>query len=158
MLPYFDSITARQLRDCAQAVYAKKVCEMFTCELKFVIDFLKKWLTEKYFRRCRELDLFSKQKFKREKLIDWERTNDAICGYCLPTVASNFPSKIISTYLGFVIVKEHAFIKNIFDYDEPKLSKFIVKHEKYHKTFQPFRILGAFQNCFSKLKTSKSKI
>lgn len=48
----------------------KKVCEMFTCELKFVIDFLKKWLTEKYFRRCRELDLFSKQKLKRGKLID----------------------------------------------------------------------------------------
>ena len=74
MLPYFDSITARQLRDCAQAVYAKKerhsLSEMFSCELKFVINLLIKWLAEKYFRRYREFDFFSKQKFKRENLLD----------------------------------------------------------------------------------------
>ena len=74
MLPYIDSITTRQLRDCAAAVFSKKEkyspIEMFSCKLKFVIDLLKKWLTEKYFRRYKELDLFSKQRFKRENPID----------------------------------------------------------------------------------------
>ena len=37
---------------------------MFSYELKFVIDLLKKWLAGKYFRRYKELDFFSKLKFK----------------------------------------------------------------------------------------------
>lgn len=53
MLPYFDPITARQLRDYATPVYAKKekfsLSEIFSCELlliiiiaiKIVIDLLK---------------------------------------------------------------------------------------------------------------------
>ena len=48
MLPYFDPIAACQLRDCALAVYKKKdifsLNEMFSCEIKFVVDLLKKWL------------------------------------------------------------------------------------------------------------------
>ena len=64
MLHCFNPITVRQLRDCAQAVYEKKekfsLSEMFSCELKFVIDLLKKWFAEKYFRRYKELDFFSK--------------------------------------------------------------------------------------------------
>ena len=75
MLPYIDLITTSQLRDCAAAVFNKKekysLIKMFSCELKFVIDLLKKWLVEKYFSRYKELDLFSKQKFKRENPIDW---------------------------------------------------------------------------------------
>lgn len=62
MLRYFDPITVRQLRDCAQAVYEKRekfsLSEMCSCELKFVTDLLKKWL------RCKDLFFFSKQKFK----------------------------------------------------------------------------------------------
>ena len=46
MLPYFDLITERQLKDCAMAVFNKKetftLSEMFLCELKLVIDLLKK--------------------------------------------------------------------------------------------------------------------
>ena len=64
MLPYYDPITARQLKDCALAVHAKRerffLSEMFSCELKFVIEILKKWLAEKYFRRFKELDFFTK--------------------------------------------------------------------------------------------------
>ena len=78
ILPYFDLIRARQLRDCAVAVHAKKkekfsISEMFSCELKFVIIILKKWLYEKYFRRSKGLDLFIKQKSKRERPIDWKK-------------------------------------------------------------------------------------
>ena len=47
MLPYFDPITILQLRDCAQAVHEKKkkkkksISEIFSCDLKFVIDLPK---------------------------------------------------------------------------------------------------------------------
>ena len=46
MLPYFDPIIARQLKDCALAVHAKKKerfsqNEIFSSELNFVIDILK---------------------------------------------------------------------------------------------------------------------
>ena len=77
MLPYFDPITVQELRDCAQAVYEKRekfsLSEMFSCKLKFVIDLLKKWLAKKYFRRYKELDFFTKWKFKTETPIDLEK-------------------------------------------------------------------------------------
>lgn len=73
MLHYFDSIMARQRRDCAKEVFKKKekyvISKMFPCKLKFLIDILKKWLGEKFFQRFNELDLFSKQRFKSENLI-----------------------------------------------------------------------------------------
>ena len=109
---------------------------MFSCVLKFVIDILKKWLSEKYFRRFKELHFFTKQKFKRENSIDWDETNCVICGFCLPAAGSNFPNEKILAYLDLFIAKEHDFIRNIFDYDELKQSKSIESHEKYHKTFR----------------------
>ena len=33
---------------------------MFSCELKFVIDLLKKWLAENFFNRYKELDMLTK--------------------------------------------------------------------------------------------------
>ena len=48
------------------AVHVKKerfsISEMLSCELKFVIDILKEWLSEKYFRRVKELDFFYQTK------------------------------------------------------------------------------------------------
>ena len=140
MLPYIDSITTRQLRDCAAAVFYKKekysLIEMFSCKLKFVIDLLKKWLTEKYLRSYKVLDLFSKQRFKRENLIGWNETNCVIYGIRLRKAASNFPSEKITTFLDFVIEKEHSFIRNIFDYDKLKLSQNIETLEKYDASFK----------------------
>ena len=70
MLPYFDSVTAGQLRDCVKAVFEKKhkfsLSEMFSCELKFVTDLLKRWLADKYFRRYKELDFFPSKNLKRK--------------------------------------------------------------------------------------------
>ena len=44
-MPFVDPITTKQLRDCAYKVFEKKekyaVSEMFSCELKFVIDTFK---------------------------------------------------------------------------------------------------------------------
>ena len=48
---------------------------MFSCELKFDTDKLKKWLQEKYFSRHKELDFFTKQQSKKENPIGWEKQN-----------------------------------------------------------------------------------
>ena len=68
MLKFFDPVTAKQLRDCAKAVFDKKqkflFIGMFSCELKFVINICKKWINEKFTRRYLEPDLFTKQRFK----------------------------------------------------------------------------------------------
>ena len=74
MLPYFNMITARQLRDYTLAVCNKKerfsLYEMFSCELKFVIDLLKKQIADKYFRRFTEIDYFKKQKSNKIQYIE----------------------------------------------------------------------------------------
>ena len=58
---------ARQLKDCAIAVFSKKerfsLSEVFSCELKLVIHLLK------FFKRFRELDYFTKQRFKSKNPI-----------------------------------------------------------------------------------------
>ena len=74
MLPYFDPIIARQLKDCALAVHAKKrerfsQNEIFSSELNFVIDILKKkWLAEKYFRQFKELNFFAQKRNLKGKI------------------------------------------------------------------------------------------
>lgn len=85
-------------------------------------------------RRFKELDFFSKEKFKKENPIDWNETKCVICGLRLPTAASIFLEVKITTYLDFVVAREHAFIINIFDHDEQ--SKSVVTHEKYHESFR----------------------
>ena len=80
MLPVIDRITTRQLRGCAAAVFTKKqkysLIEVFSCELKFVINLL--WLAEKIFNRYKDLDMLTKQRFKRQNPINWESTNCVI--------------------------------------------------------------------------------
>ena len=74
VLPFVDPITTRQLRDCAAAVFTKKqkyyLSGMFSCEIKFVIDLLKKWLAEKFINRYKDLDMLTKQWFKRQNPVN----------------------------------------------------------------------------------------
>ena len=155
MLPYIDPIMTRQLRDCAAAVFNQKekylLNEMFSCEPEFAIDLLKKWMAQKYFSRYKELNLFSKQRFKRENPNDWNETNCIICGFHLLTAASNFPSEKITTFLDFVIEKEHSFIRNIFDHDKLKLSKNIETLQKCDASFKKMlRIVVLLNTNYSK--------
>ena len=76
----------------------------------------------------------TKKKFKREDPINWNETNCEICGFCQATAASKFRNEKVSTYLDFVMAKEHAFIRNVFDHDELKQSKSIKAYEKYHES------------------------
>ena len=71
--------------------------KIFSCKLKFVADLLKKWLAKKYFRRYKELDFLSKQKFKMKNPVDWEKSNCVICNFWLSMAASNFPCEKITT-------------------------------------------------------------
>ena len=84
----------------------------------------------------KNLIFLQKKKFKKENPINWDEKNCVICGFRLPTAASNFPNKKLSMYLDFVIAKEHAFIRNIFDHDKLKQSKSIKTYEKYHESFR----------------------
>ena len=87
MLQFFYPITAKQLRDCAKNVFKKRekssVSEMFSCELKFVMDICKKWFAQKIGSRFRELYLFTKQRYRRENPIKWEETKCCICDFNL---------------------------------------------------------------------------
>ena len=93
-------------------------------------------LAEKFFNRYKELDMLTKQRLKRQNPIHWESTNCAICGFCLPTAASNFPSDKTTAFLDFVVEKEHSLIRNIFDPEDLTLSKNIETLEKYDASFK----------------------
>lgn len=62
-----------------------------------------------------------------------QSTKCLICDFCLATATLNFPSQKITICLDFVISKEHAFIRNIFDQFELKQSDWIIAIEKYHE-------------------------
>ena len=67
------------------------------------------------------------------------------------TAASNFPNEKITTFLDFVIEKEHSFIRNIFDHDKLKLSKNIETLEKYEASFKKMlRIVVLLNTNYSK--------
>ena len=110
MLPFIDPITKRQLKDCAAAVFTKtqkySLGKMVFSELKFVIDLLKKWLAEKSFSRYKELDMLSKQRFKKQNPTSWKSTNCAICVYTSPPLPIIFPAIKITTFLDFIIEKK----------------------------------------------------
>lgn len=79
---------------------------MFSCKLKFLIEILKKWLGEKFFQRFNKLDLFSKQRFKSENLICWEKTKFTICEFNLALTTLNAAKEYFTPYFGFVVAKK----------------------------------------------------
>ena len=73
-LSYADTITLKQLRDCALACHQKSnklaISEMFCTEIKFATACLLKWFSAKY--KNFELNVENKQKFEKENPIDWK--------------------------------------------------------------------------------------
>ena len=56
----------------------------------------------------------------------------------------------MSTYLDFVIVKEHAFIRNVFDHVELKQSKSTKAYEKHHESFRKmFQVVVLLNTSYS---------
>ena len=74
MIKHFDPVTAKQLRGCAENVFKKKekysLIEMFLCVLNFTLDICKECFDEKFTRRNMELDLLTKQRYRRECPLD----------------------------------------------------------------------------------------
>lgn len=74
------------------------------------------------------------------------KVNCVICNFRLQTARSNFLCEKITTYLDFVIFVEHSFIRNIFDYEELKMSKSIQTLKNYHPAFRKILQIVALLN------------
>ena len=121
---------AEQFRDAVIEVNKKKnknaIAELFNIELKFACDILQKWFN------------FKIKSNNRENPITRE-SRCVICHFPL-----NVSPKVLSfsendmSYLDFLIRKEHAFIRNIFDEKDLKKSKNISTLEKYQAAMELF--------------------
>ena len=125
--------TLHQLRDAILNVDLKKrknaIVEMFNIELKFACDILMCWFKNK----------IKKINLDNEIVINYKRTSPitsetkcVICDFALDIEPKGVEYKENEmSYLDFLIRKEYAFIKNIFDEEELKLSESINNLETY---------------------------
>ena len=132
MLHYFDPIIAKQLRDCAKNVFEKRetffVTEMFSCELKFFIEICKKRFAKKIGSRFRELDLFTKQRYRRQNPIKWGKINVLSAISTSPFAVRKDGKKREMAYYDFGIKGEHSFIRNVFFFYQGFLSRTFTIH------------------------------
>ena len=130
-----NQTTLLQLKDAILDVHSRKrknaIVEMFNIELKFVCDILMVWFKTKIKKLT--LDNEIAINYKRTFPISSE-TKCAICDFALdvdPKGLEYEENKM--SYLDFLIRKKYAFIKNIFDEKELKLSKSICNLETYYQ-------------------------
>ena len=144
-LKYGDTITVKQLRDCALTVHKKTnvlaVSEMFYTEIKFATNCVLKWYHDKY--KNLELSIESKNKFERENPIDWENGECVLCRFPLEANPTSPENKRMS-YGDFIIKKEHMFLRNIFSKEELLKSSSIDTFESFHKHFIEFLEIVVF--------------
>ena len=127
---------------------------MFSCKLRFVIDICKKWVGEKFIRRYLELDLdiFTKQRFRKNNPTRWRETKCSICNFDLAMGTSNDPNAEDNslTYFDFVVRKEHSFVRKIFKPDELSACQQIKTLKKYYEKFKLFiQIVFLLKNTYS---------
>ena len=134
--------TAEQLRDAVMDVHSKKkksaVAELFNIELKFACDILMKWFNFKIRSNNLEIPNVLRIEYNRNNPISAD-TKCRICNFPLDVTPKGlkFEGNDMS-YLDFLIKKEHAFIRNIFDEVELKKSKNLANLETYHSTMVLF--------------------
>ena len=112
--------------------------EIFNCELKFVIDICKKWMTEKFMRKNGPLNMRSKQEYKRKNPVNISSTKRVIHNFNIALATTNGRFSQDMTYFDFVVQKEHHFLRNIRDLDKLKLSKNMKNIEVYFAAFEKF--------------------
>ena len=125
--------TIHQLRDLIIDVHLRKrknaIVEMFNIELKFACDILMCWFNHKI--KILYLDNEIAINYRRTFPITTE-TKCVICDFPLQVDPKGLEYKENEmSYLDFLIREEYAFIKNIFDEEELKLSKSISNLETY---------------------------
>ena len=125
--------TTRQLQDAIVNIHSKNkknaIVEMFSFELKFTCDILMLWFNQK----------IKKTNLTNEEAIDYKRLNPltldtkcSICDFAIKVDPKGLDYKENDmSYLHFLIRKEYAFLRNIFDQDELKKSKSICNLETY---------------------------
>ena len=123
---------------------------MFSCELKFILDIYEKWSDEKFTCRNMELDLFTKQRYRREYPLDWENGRCSICVFDLSLGRANGPESEEIMYLDFVVKKEDDFIRNIFEPEDLAEYLKISTLENYFENFQKFiQVALLLENSYS---------
>ena len=138
-----NQMTTHQLKDCIVNVNSKRkknaLVEMFNVELKFACDILMAW-----FKRKIQKSVVNNEHsviFKRFNPITLN-TQCSICCFPLSVDAKGLEFKQNQmSYLDFLIRKEYAFIKNIYDKDELKISEPLNSLEKYWQTMKRYIIM-----------------
>ena len=130
-----NQTTTRQLRDAVVNVHSKRkknaIAEMFNIELKFPCDILMCWFNEKFKKPQANLD--------NQVAVDYRRlfpitanTKCTICDFAIEVEPKGLEyKKNDMSYLDFLIRKEYAFLRNIFDEDDLKQSKSKCNLETY---------------------------
>ena len=135
-------LTTEQLRDAAVEVNKGKnrnaINVLFNIELKFICDTLLKWFNYKIKSCHLEIPQLEKLKFERLNPIT-EETKCVICHFPMKIQMRGLTfEKNEQSYLDFLVRKEHAFIRNIFDDKELASCKRIATLENYHKIMMEY--------------------
>ena len=130
-----NQTTTRQLQDAILNVHSKRkknaIAEMFNIELKFACDILMCWFNEEFKKPQTNLDNQVAIDYRRAFPITVE-TKCVICDFSLEVDPKGLEYKENDmSYLNFLIRKEYAFLRNIFDEDDLKQSKSICNLKTY---------------------------
>ena len=135
-LAFRNQRTAEQFTDSIENVYAKRknaIAELFNIELKFACDLLTKWYRYKIKSNNLQVSNILRIQYERIHPITAE-TKCKICNFPLDVTPKGLECKESEmSYLDFLIRKEHAFIRNIFDKKELQKSRYLKSLEDYHK-------------------------
>ena len=113
---FFDKTTFYQLKDTTSAALAREkltfLAELFSFELKFIIDTLKASFTKIIKPKFFEIDCTKKQDFRKENPVG----SSTLCYLCdFPLVADSEKG-----WFDFVAGCEYLFLKNIYTYNDFK--------------------------------------
>ena len=131
----FDRTTYCQLTDAATAVLdcekPTSLAELLSIELKFTIDTLNNWFSNRIKPKVLELgDVKRKDFIEKNKLLP--ETTCCICGFPLDI---NAPGE--KQWLNFVAERKHLFLRNIYTIEDLKATG-IDTTKKYSKIFERF--------------------
>ena len=112
---------------------------MFNVELKFASDVLLKCFNAKIKSKHLEIDPIVKLKYQRENPVDWVDGKCVICNFPIAVEPKGLEfNESEMSYIDFLIRKEHAILRNIYELDEIKKSENISSLVNYQKAFERF--------------------
>ena len=138
-----NQTTAHQLQDCIVNVNSKRrknsLVKMFNIELKFACDILMSWFRLKIQKNVVMND--ESTNFKRLNPISSD-TECVICNFPLSVDVKGLEYKENKmSYLDFLIRKEYAFIKKIYDEDDLKHSNVLCTLENYWQMMKNYTLM-----------------